>query len=149
MPFTCAIPGSLGLSSPTFLRRGSQLRRVFPSCLLLDAGNFSTYLSEVKTWMDSNPNEVVTLLLVNTDGIDPTVWQAAYVAAGIDTYAYTPTNVPIAYADWPTLQTLITTGKRLVSFLAQNADVSTAPYLVRASPLGVVKLLLTQWIRSD
>ncbi|KAK4706071.1 hypothetical protein P7C70_g118, partial [Phenoliferia sp. Uapishka_3] len=109
---------------------GTELHLCHTSCLLLDAGTFTSYLTSVKTWMDANPNEVVTLLLVNTDGILPAVWQAAYVSAGIDTYAYTPTSVPIAYSDWPTLQTMITSGKRLVSFLAQNADVSSAPYLL-------------------
>lgn len=48
----------------------------------------------------------------------------------MDTYAYTPSSVPIAKADWPTLQTLIDAGTRVVNFLAQNADVSTAPYLI-------------------
>lgn len=100
------------------------------SCFLLDAGTFTSYLTDVKTWLDANPNEVVTLLLVNSDGILPSVWAASYVAAGIDTYAYTPTNVPIAYDAWPTLQSMITSGKRLVSFLAQNADISSAPYLI-------------------
>ncbi|KAL8290107.1 hypothetical protein RQP46_003046 [Phenoliferia psychrophenolica] len=109
---------------------GSALHLCHTNCFLLDAGTFTSYLTEVKTWLDANPNEVVTLLLVNSDAIAATVWQASYVAAGIDTYAYTPTSVPIAYDAWPTLQTLITSGKRLVSFLAQNADISSAPYLI-------------------
>ncbi|KAM0747439.1 PLC-like phosphodiesterase [Meredithblackwellia eburnea MCA 4105] len=109
---------------------GGSIHLCHTSCALLDAGNFTTYLSSVKTWLDANPNEVVTLLIVNTDGILPAVWAADYVTAGIDSYAYTPTSVPIAYDDWPTLSTLISSGKRLVSFLAQNADFSSAPYLI-------------------
>lgn len=37
------------------------------SCLLLDAGPVTSYLAKVKTWMDANPNEVVTILWVNSD----------------------------------------------------------------------------------
>lgn len=48
----------------------------------------------------------------------------------MSSYAYTPTSVPIAYSDWPTLQTLINSGKRAVNFLAQNADISAVPYLL-------------------
>lgn len=32
-------------------------------CWLLDAGLFSDWLQEVRTWMESNPNEVVTILM--------------------------------------------------------------------------------------
>lgn len=100
------------------------------SCAFLDAGNFSTYLSTVKDWLDDNPDEVITLLLVNTDGLAPTVWAAAYEAAGMSSYVYTPSSVPIAKGDWPTLQSLISAGTRVVSFLAQEADFSSVPYLI-------------------
>lgn len=100
------------------------------SCSLLDAGTFTAYLTLVHTWLLANPNEVVTLLLVNSDQIAASVWAASCVAAGLDTFAYTPPSVPVAYGAWPTLQTLITSGKRVVSFLAQNADVESAPYLI-------------------
>lgn len=117
------------------------------SCGLLDGGTFTAYLTTVKTWLDANPNEVVTLLLVNSAGILPSVWAASYVAAGLDTLSYTPPSVPITYEAWPTLQELITSGKRVVSFLAQNADVSTAPFLIDQftniweTPFGVSILL--------
>lgn len=80
--------------------------------------------------MDDNPNEVITILMVNSDGIDPTVWAAAYAASGMSDYAYQPPSVPVSYDGWPTLQELISSGKRAVNFLAQNADMSTAPYLL-------------------
>jgi hypothetical protein len=100
------------------------------SCLLLDAGTFTSYLTTVKTWLDANPNEVITILIVNSDGIDPATLAASYASAGMDTYAYTPSSVPISKDNWPTLQSLIDAGTRVVNFLAQNADVSTAPYLI-------------------
>ncbi|GAA6016099.1 hypothetical protein JCM10207_004443 [Rhodosporidiobolus poonsookiae] len=109
---------------------GNDLHLCHTSCLLLDAGTFTSYLTDVKTWLDANANEVITILMVNTDGVAPSVWAQSYTDSGLDTYAYTPTNVPVAYADWPTYSELISSGKRVVSFLAQNADVSAVPYLL-------------------
>jgi hypothetical protein len=40
------------------------------SCSLLDGGSLLTFLTAIKTWMDVNPNEIVTLLLVNSDDED-------------------------------------------------------------------------------
>jgi hypothetical protein len=111
---------TLGLSDPICLR----------SCFLLDAGTFTSYLSTVKTWLDNNPDEVITLLLVNSDGIAPPVWAQSYTDSGLSKYVYTPANVPIAYSEWPTLREMINAGTRVVSFLAQNADVSSVPYLI-------------------
>ena len=100
------------------------------SCSFLDGGNFTTYLSTVKTWLDANPTEVVSMVLVNSDGIAPSVWGAAYASAGLSDYVYTPSSVPIARDDWPTLGTLITAGTRLVNFLAQEADFASVPFLI-------------------
>ncbi|GAA5986464.1 hypothetical protein JCM10908_003764 [Rhodotorula pacifica] len=109
---------------------GNDLHLCHTSCFLLDAGTFTSYLSTVKTWLDNNPNEVITLLLVNSDGIAPSVWAQSYSDSGLSKYVYTPTNVPIGYNAWPTLQEMINAGTRVVSFLAQNADVSSVPYLI-------------------
>ncbi|KDE02365.1 hypothetical protein MVLG_07079 [Microbotryum lychnidis-dioicae p1A1 Lamole] len=100
------------------------------SCFLLDAGTLTSYLTLVKTWLDANPNEVLTLVLVNSDGIAPSTWAASYAASGMDDYSYTPSSVPIAYNDWPTYKSLIDSGKRAISFLAQNADFEAVPYLI-------------------
>ncbi|GAA5837498.1 hypothetical protein JCM3766R1_006824 [Sporobolomyces carnicolor] len=108
----------------------NELHLCHTSCFLLDAGTFTSYLSTVKTWLDANPNEVVTLVLVNSDGIAASVWAESYTASGLGSYAYTPQSVPVAYDDWPTLGSMISAGGRVVSFLAQGADVSTVPYLL-------------------
>lgn len=100
------------------------------SCFLLDAGTFTSYLTTVKSWLDSNPNEVITLLLVNSDGISPSVWAQSYTDSGLSKYVYTPSSVPVAYDSWPTLQEMISANTRVVSFLAQQADVSSVPYLL-------------------
>lgn len=72
----------------------------------------------------------MTLLLVNSDGIAASVWAQSYTDSGLSKYVYTPANVPIAYNDWPTYRELINAGTRVVSFLAQNADVASAPFLI-------------------
>jgi hypothetical protein len=99
------------------------------SCALLNAGTLSSWLSEIKTWMDGNPNEVVTVLLVNSDDASASDLASAYTTAGITSYAYTPTSTT-APSEWPTLQTLINDGKRLLNFVASLGDNTAAPYLM-------------------
>ncbi|KAI9711000.1 MAG: hypothetical protein M1820_002438 [Bogoriella megaspora] len=100
------------------------------SCALLDAGTLSDWLAGIKTWMDSNPNEVVTVLIVN-DGASNRDLDANFRAANIVNYAYVPqtTGVP---QQWPTLDTLISSNKRLMTFVAslETAADSSAPYLM-------------------
>lgn len=99
-------------------------------CILLDYGTFTSYLTILNTWLIANPNEVVTLLLVNTDTLPATTWAKSFTDSGVINYVYTPPSVPINYAAWPTLGSLISAGTRVVAFLAQNADVESAPYLI-------------------
>ena len=103
------------------------------SCDLLDAGLLSTWLSEIKTWMDNNPNDVVTVLLVNSDNATPAELAGEFTNSGITKYAYTPPSISSAPASWPTLQTLISDGTRLLTFVAsldESAIDSTNSYLM-------------------
>lgn len=88
------------------------------SCNLLDAGPLSDWLSELKTWLDNNPNEVITVLLVNADGASATALDSQFQSSGIVPYAYIPTSNTIPPASWPTLQELINANKRLMIFIA-------------------------------
>jgi hypothetical protein len=100
------------------------------TCDLLDAGSLTNWLKEIKTWMDANKNEVVTVLIVNSDDASASDIGAQFASSGIDSYAYTPpsTSVP---KTWPTLQSLISNGTRLVTFVASLSEASTAyPYLM-------------------
>lgn len=52
-----------------FLQAQSHMNKIFKtfnlchtSCFLEDAGPVSTYLSDIKSWLDANPSEVVTLV---------------------------------------------------------------------------------------
>lgn len=99
--------------------------------------------------MDDNPNEgeakqftvlctlltdilsVVSMLIVNSyDNILPSAYDAVFSSAGLNTMAYAPSNATVAETAWPTLGTLINSGKRLVVFLTTQADYQTVPYLI-------------------
>lgn len=101
-------------------------------CSLYDAGTLENWLSDIKTWMDSNPNDVVTLLLVNSDNTDASDLGTVFQSSGISNYAYTQTNTS-APTTWPTLQSLISANTRLITFIASLPSGTTnaaAPYLL-------------------
>lgn len=101
---------------------GGSLDMCHTSCLLEDAGSLQDFLSEVKTWMDANPNEVITLLITNGDNVGIGNFSDAFTASGITQYAFVPQGSPnvLGIDDWPTLQELITAGTRLVAFLGNS-----------------------------
>lgn len=100
------------------------------SCSLLDGGSLEAFLSDIKFWMDSNPNEVVTLLLVNSDNNSTAAFGSAFAASGIDEYGYTPSSTTGPQTTWPTLQTMISANTRLVTFIASIDYSTTYPYLI-------------------
>lgn len=99
----------------------SVLELCHTSCWLEDAGTLEGFLVKVKTWLDDNPNEVVTLLLTNGDSVAITEFGDTFTSSGIDSYAFVPSSSPntLAIGSWPTLGDLISTGKRLVVFLGE------------------------------
>ncbi|OSD03202.1 PLC-like phosphodiesterase [Trametes coccinea BRFM310] len=100
------------------------------SCGLYDGGSLQDYLTELKTWMDANPNDVVSLLIVNSDDLAPTLYDSVFKAAGVDTLAYAPENATLTASAWPTLGSLIDSGKRLVVFMDAKADFNSVPYII-------------------
>ncbi|KAJ8521958.1 hypothetical protein ONZ45_g1379 [Pleurotus djamor] len=99
------------------------------TCIALNAGTLQDYLSTVKTWMDANPNEVVSILMVNIDNQPASAFDAAYKAAGVDTISFAPESPTLPATGWPTLGSMIDSNRRLVSFLDNAADPSI-PYLI-------------------
>ncbi|KAH6644263.1 PLC-like phosphodiesterase [Boeremia exigua] len=100
------------------------------SCDLLDAGTLESWLSTIKTWMDRNTNDVVTILLVNSASATGSDLGAQFNSSGISQYAYTPpsTGVPTT---WPTLDALIGNGTRLMTFVASLSQTSPQyPFLM-------------------
>lgn len=94
------------------------------SCSLLDAGPLSDFLTEIKSWMDKNPNDVVTILIVNSDNATPATLHQHFVAADVVKYTYTPPQTTVPIQTWPTLQSLIAKNTRLITFVA-DIDAST------------------------
>ena len=73
---------------------------------------------------------MVTLLIVNSDGVDPSYFDTDFKSAGLDTMSYKPPAASMPAAAWPTLGTLIDAGTRLVTFLTTTADYTRFPYLI-------------------
>jgi hypothetical protein len=100
------------------------------TCLLYNGGTLQDYLTKVKTWMDSNTEEVVTLLIVNIDNFVPSKFAEVFQAAGLDKLSYAPSSSSLSASSWPTLGSLIDANTRLVTFLDNSADTSSVPYLI-------------------
>ena len=102
------------------------------SCSLLNAGTLSSWLSQIKAWLDANPYDVVTVLLVNSDNASAEDLSSQFEAANITSYAYQPPSTTTALDTWPTLQELISNSTRLVTFVASldPASNTIAPYLL-------------------
>lgn len=86
------------------------------SCIVENAGTLSEYLAPVKAFMDANPDEVLSLLLTNGDAISVKDFASVFDAAGLTQYVFTP-NGTLALDEWPTLQTMIDDGTRLVVWM--------------------------------
>ncbi|KAH7356478.1 PLC-like phosphodiesterase [Rhexocercosporidium sp. MPI-PUGE-AT-0058] len=99
------------------------------SCDLKDAGPLVEYLNTIKTWMDKNPNEVVSVLLTNGDGAPVSQFGTDMTTSGLISYAFSP-GKQLALEDWPTLQGLIDAKTRLVMFLDFGADTAIVPYIL-------------------
>lgn len=100
------------------------------SCLLYDAGPLTTYLQSVKTWMDSNPNEVVSILLVNINNLAASAFGADFQSAGLVPLSYVPPSTSLPASQWPTLGSMIDAGTRLVTFMDNGANDTNFPYLI-------------------
>jgi hypothetical protein len=105
------------------------LRLCHTDCALLDAGLLSDWLRRIKVWMDANPNDVVTILLVNSDNAAAAAFGTHFETSGISTYGYVPSS-STATQVWPSLQDMITSNKRLVTFLASSSPSAAHPYLL-------------------
>ncbi|KAI4142336.1 MAG: hypothetical protein LQ341_003241 [Variospora aurantia] len=116
------------------------------SCSFLDAGPLSSWLAEIKAWLDQNPYDVVTILLVNSDNAAAGDLDPHFQKAAIKPYTYTPRTTTTPSITWPTLNNLISTGQRLVTFVADMRPSAAAPYLldefyyIFENPFGVLSL---------
>lgn len=95
------------------------------SCTEEDAGTLETWLDTVVTFLAANPNEVVTLLITNGDGIDNSGFASVFEASGAADYAYSPGST-LTLSEWPTLGELIDDGSRLVVFMDYPSGTSVS-----------------------
>jgi len=100
------------------------------SCLLFDGGLLSDYLTKVLTWIKANPNDVVTLLIVNSDDLQASAFAAVYQQVGMDAVSFSPANPVTVPSAWPTLSDIIAGGKTAITFLDNGADSTQATYLL-------------------
>lgn len=99
------------------------------SCAELNAGPLSDYLAPVKTFLDANPNEVLSLLLTNGDAIPVAQFASVFEAAGLTQYVFAPPGATtLALDQWPTLQAMIDAGTRLVVWMGELCKGSSADF---------------------
>ncbi|ODH46804.1 hypothetical protein GX48_07103 [Paracoccidioides brasiliensis] len=120
------------LQGQTHLNARGKLRMCHTSCFLENAGGLDAYLKKVKSWLDDNPDEVVTLLITNGDVLDVSRFDEAFAKSGIVPYVFVPPSSPhrLNMDAWPTLGQMIRSGKRLVVFLDYEANTNRFPYIL-------------------
>jgi hypothetical protein len=88
------------------------------SCqFLLDAGTLTSYLTTVNTWAAANPTEVLSILIVNIDNVNASTVAESYTSSGLDSISYAPEKATLSQSEWPTLGSMIDSGKRVVTFM--------------------------------
>lgn len=100
------------------------------SCDLLNAGTALSFFTNISHWVRAHPYDVVTLLIGNADFIGVGNYTSPLEASGLSRYAYVPDQVPMNISSWPTLATMILTGKRVVIFMDYNANQTEVPYIL-------------------
>jgi hypothetical protein len=100
------------------------------SCDILNVGTVESQLKTIADWVADHPYDVVTVLIGNGDLIDIEPYVAPIQDSGLGKYAYTPPKIPMALGDWPTLEELILTQKRVIIFMDYNANQTSVPYVI-------------------
>lgn len=100
------------------------------SCDLLNAGTLQSGFETLVSWLEDNPYDVVTWLIVNSDFVDVEEYVAPIENSGLRQYLYEPAYVPQHRDQWPTLGEMILSGKRVVIFMDYKADQSKVPYVL-------------------
>ena len=93
----------------------------------IGATELAPTLDALRVWLDTNPDEVVSVIVENH--VPAADVGAAIVAAGLEPYLATPTDT------WPTLRSMITSGRRLVVMTEKGSGGSDYPWLAHAFDL--------------
>ena len=100
------------------------------NCDLLNVGTLESYLTTVSKWVRQHPYDVVTILMGNSDYVAPGNFSNVIESSGLKDMIYTPSKIPMALEDWPTLSSMILSGKRVVTFLDYQANQTETPWLM-------------------
>ena len=126
---TVALDAGLRLLQVQVHKPNSTLELCHTSCSLLDAGPLEAWLAAVNDWVMRNANEVITLVIVNSDNAPASDFGSVFDKSGISKLGYkSPTTS--ATSKWPTLDTMISQGTRVVSFVTNMPYSSSTPYLL-------------------
>lgn len=126
---TVALSAGIRLLQAQVHVENGALRLCHTSCSLLDVGPLEDWLAKISTWLEAHPNEVVTLLLVNSDNADVTTFGTSFNRSGISKYGFTPSSSSSSNK-WPTLRALISSNTRLITFIASITPSPTYPFLL-------------------
>jgi hypothetical protein len=100
------------------------------SCDMLNVGTLEDYLTDVADWMRQHPYDVVSILIGNYDYVDPGNFTAPIENSGLMDLVFTPPMIPMGLDDWPSLGSIILSGKRALVFMDYQADQTAYPWLM-------------------
>ena len=112
---------------------GGTLEMCHTSCLEEDAGSLQSFFTTVRDFLDKNPAELITLLLVNGDNKPAATFDDALKAADLKKYAFVPpgdAGSVLALDAWPIVGDMLKDGPRVVVFLDAGADARNYPALL-------------------
>lgn len=93
-------------------------------------GPLEDYLTTVTKWIKAHPYDVVTILIGNYDYVDPGNFTGPVQNSGLMDYVFTPSKIPMALDDWPTMSSLILSSKRAIVFMDYQANQTAYPWLM-------------------
>ncbi|KAG8416666.1 hypothetical protein J3458_007233 [Metarhizium acridum] len=126
---TAALNAGLRLLQAQVHKPNSTLELCHTSCDLLDAGALESWLKDINAWVTKNPNDVVTLLLVNSDTASASDYAAVFESSGLAKVGYKPQS-NVVTSTWPTLQSMISANARVVTFVTNMDYSASTPYLL-------------------
>lgn len=73
---------------------------------------------------------VITIIIVNSDNLPPSTYDAIFQSSGLASHTYAPSASSLTVSEWPTLGSLIDSGKTVMVYMDYNADFSSVPYIM-------------------
>ncbi|KKA28719.1 hypothetical protein TD95_004906 [Thielaviopsis punctulata] len=99
------------------------------SCWTLNAGSLDDFLAEVAAWVNGHEEDVVTLLVTNSDGIPVEQFGLAFQDAGLGALVFRPKSF-VELDEWPTLREFLNNGVKLIVFMGNYTDTEIVEYIL-------------------